>query len=305
MSIQRLSVRETYVLRRCRMAGLCVAMGWAAAADAAAAPVQGVIVTRNAGILEIVSHADPIVKAVMLLLLVASVATWALWFMKLSELKRARNDLRNDMAVLAPARSLAAAEAAVYPATKEMLKMAEAELAQAGPTPSRRAIAGVEERFSVQMPIIEARATHRILRGSNVIASIGATAPFVGLAGTVWGIMNSFLGIANAKSTSLAVVAPGIAEALFATALGLAVAIPAVLIYNSLARSIAGYRRQLNEVAVLAACVLSRELEQHDVAAGGGEATPASRWPGSSGVAGVSGGDGAAAGQPSATLQGR
>lgn len=274
----------------------------AAGAHAATAPVQGVIVTRNAGILEIVSHADPIVKAVMLLLLVASVATWALWFMKLSELKQARNALKNDMAVLAPARNLAAAEAAVYPATREMLKMAEAELAQAGPRPSRRAIAGVEERFSVQMPIIEARATHRVLRGSNVIASIGATAPFVGLAGTVWGIMNSFLGIANAKSTSLAVVAPGIAEALFATALGLAVAIPAVLIYNNLARSIAGYRRQLNEVAVLAACVLSRELEQHDLAAGGGEPVTAPRSSGSTSapLAGV----GVGAVQPTATADG-
>jgi biopolymer transport protein ExbB len=269
----------------------------------AAAPLKGVIVTRNAGILEIVSHADPIVKAVMLLLLVASVATWALWFMKLTELKQARNALNSDMAVLAPARSLAAAEAAVYPATKEMLRMAQIELAEAGPTPSRRAIAGVEERFSVQMPIIEARATHRVLRGSNVIASIGATAPFVGLAGTVWGIMNSFLGIANAKSTSLAVVAPGIAEALFATALGLAVAIPAVLIYNNLARSIAGYRRQLNEVAVLAACVLSRELEQHDVAAGGGQAAVASRWPAT--AAAAQSGASASLGQSSVNAQGR
>ena len=102
---------------------------------------------------------------------------------------------------------------------------------------------------------------HRILWGTNVLASIGAISPFVGLAGTVWGIMNSFMGISRSQSTSLAVVAPGIAEALMATAIGLAAAIPAVLIYNSLSRSIAGYRRLLNEVAVLSACVLSRENE--------------------------------------------
>ena len=81
-----------------------------------------------------------------------------------------------------------------------------------------------------------------VIRGTGVLATIGATAPFVGLFGTVWGIMNSFIGISKSHTTNLAVVAPGIAEALLATAIGLVAAIPAVVIYNVFARSIAGYR---------------------------------------------------------------
>src|SRR5262249_60286500 len=89
----------------------------------------------------------------------------------------------------------------------------------------------------------------RIPRATGVLATIGATAPFVGLAGTVWGIMNSFIGISKSHTTNLAVVAPGIAEALLATAFGLAAAIPAVGIYNVFARSIAGYRAGLGDAA--------------------------------------------------------
>ena len=81
-----------------------------------------------------------------------------------------------------------------------------------------------------------------MIRGTGILATIGATAPFVGLFGTVWGIMNSFIGISKPHTTNLAVVAPGIAEALLATALGLVAAIPAVVIYNMFSRSIAGYR---------------------------------------------------------------
>ena len=91
--------------------------------------------------------------------------------------------------------------------------------------------------------------SRRIARGTGVLATIGATAPFVGLFGTVWGIMNAFIGISEAHTTNLAVVAPGIAEALLATALGLVAAIPAVVIYNHLARSIAAYRALLGDAS--------------------------------------------------------
>ena len=89
---------------------------------------------------------------------------------------------------------------------------------------------------------VEAAMTRQISRGTGILATIGATAPFVGLFGTVWGIMNAFIGISESHTTNLAVVAPGIAEALLATAFGLVAAIPAVVIYNHLARVIAGYR---------------------------------------------------------------
>lgn len=238
----------------------------ALAATPAFAQTPSVAVTTNDGILQIIGHADPIVKGVMALLLAASIATWTLWIVKLRELRDAKKCLRKDIDALSRADTLADARVVQYHATREMIDLAAEELGRAGGAPSHRQIEGVEERVAVQLPMVEARAIHHMLSGTNILASIGAIAPFVGLAGTVWGIMNSFLGISRSHSTSLAVVAPGIAEALMATAIGLAAAIPAVLIYNSLSRSIAGYRRLLNEVAVLAACVLSRDSERAEIA---------------------------------------
>ena len=113
-----------------------------------------------------------------------------------------------------------------------------------------------------QLERIEGAMSRRILRGTGVLATIGATAPFVGLFGTVWGIMNSFIGISKSHTTNLAVVAPGIAEALLATALGLAAAIPAVVIYNMFARSIAGYRAGLGDAAAEVLRLVSRDLER-------------------------------------------
>src|SRR5208282_1650595 len=96
---------------------------------------------------------------------------------------------------------------------------------------------------------IEMAVGRKISRGTGVLATIGSTAPFVGLFGTVWGIMNSFVGISQSHTTNLAVVAPGIAQALLATAIGLVAAIPAVVIYNVFARSIAGYRALLADAS--------------------------------------------------------
>mgnify|MGYP002716936184 CR=1 FL=1 len=103
------------------------------------------------------------------------------------------------------------------------------------------------------------RTHERLAAGTGVLATIGSTAPFVGLFGTVWGIMNSFIGISEAQTTNLAVVAPGIAEALLATAIGLVAAIPAVVIYNHLTRSIAGYRALLGDASVMVMLLVSRE----------------------------------------------
>src|SRR5262249_599073 len=119
---------------------------------------------------------------------------------------------------------------------------------------------GIKERIASRLEAIEANYAPRILRGTAVLAAIGATAPFVGLFGTVWGIMDSFIGISKSHTTNLAVVAPGIAEALLATALGLAAAIPAVVIYNVFARSIAGYRAGLGDAAAEVLRLVSRDL---------------------------------------------
>jgi biopolymer transport protein ExbB len=101
-----------------------------------------------------------------------------------------------------------------------------------------------------------------MLKGTGVLATIGATAPFVGLFGTVWGIMNSFIGISKSHTTNLAVVAPGIAEALLATALGLVAAIPAVVIYNHFARRIAAYRALVADTSAAVMRVVSRDLSR-------------------------------------------
>jgi biopolymer transport protein ExbB len=101
-----------------------------------------------------------------------------------------------------------------------------------------------------------------MMRGTGVLATIGATAPFVGLFGTVWGIMNSFIGISKAQTTNLAVVAPGIAEALLATALGLVAAIPAVVMYNFFSRGIAGYRALNSDASAEILRIVSRDLDR-------------------------------------------
>jgi biopolymer transport protein ExbB len=121
---------------------------------------------------------------------------------------------------------------------------------------------GLKERIAWQLERIEIALARRITRGTGVLATIGATAPFVGLFGTVWGIMNSFIGISRAHTTNLAVVAPGIAEALLATALGLAAAIPAVVIYNVFARSITGYRGILGDASMHVMRLVSRDLDR-------------------------------------------
>jgi biopolymer transport protein ExbB len=123
--------------------------------------------------------------------------------------------------------------------------------------------AGIQDRIASRLKRIEARLARRMAAGTGVLATIGATAPFVGLFGTVWGIMNSFIGISNMQTTNLAVVAPGIAEALLATAAGLIAAIPAVVIYNLFARGIAAYRASLTDLGTAVERLVSRELD-HD-----------------------------------------
>jgi biopolymer transport protein ExbB len=121
---------------------------------------------------------------------------------------------------------------------------------------------GLKERIALQLERIEMAVSRRISRGTGVLATIGSTAPFVGLFGTVWGIMNSFIGISNAHTTNLAVVAPGIAQALLATAFGLVAAIPAVMIYNVLARQTAHYRAYLGDASAQVMRLVSRDLDR-------------------------------------------
>ncbi|RDV05834.1 tonB-system energizer ExbB [Undibacter mobilis] len=211
--------------------------------------------------------ADIVVKAVMIGLAFASVLTWTVWLAKLLELMLASGKLRRGIKALGGARSWDDATAA-FPANDSgvarLVREADAELKLSSDAVAPHPLSpdGVKERIASRFERVEAAAGRAMMRGTSILATIGATAPFVGLFGTVWGIMNSFIGISKAQTTNLAVVAPGIAEALLATALGLVAAIPAVVMYNFFSRWIAGYRALNADAAASIMRLVSREIER-------------------------------------------
>ena len=206
-------------------------------------------------------NADIVVKIVLVGLVVASLVTWTVWLAKTLELWKASRRARAALAVLGRSQSLADAHARLGQGREPVARLVQTAIDEvAGST--RADPAALKERVAWLLERVEHAAYRRIGRGMGVVASIGATAPFVGLFGTVWGIMNSFIGISTAHTTNLAIVAPGIAEALLATALGLFAAIPAVVIYNVLARAIAGYRSLLGDGAALVMRLVSRDLDR-------------------------------------------
>jgi biopolymer transport protein ExbB len=204
--------------------------------------------------------ADIIVKAVMIGLVFASVLTWTIWLAKTLELFAARRRLARAHDVLEAARSLGEAAQPASQASPQVARLISAVEGELRRSPDRRDAAGIKERIAARFERIEASVGRQMLRGTSILATIGATAPFVGLFGTVWGIMNSFIGISKLHTTNLAVVAPGIAEALLATAFGLAAAIPAVVIYNMFSRSIAQYRALYADTSVEIMTLVSRDL---------------------------------------------
>lgn len=212
---------------------------------------------------EMFLNAGPVVRGVMTLLAVASLLTWTVFIAKTVELLRARGRLRKAENALAEADTLDLGEEW----TRENRSIAHA-LVLAAETERQRSQDilddrdGLKERIVLHLERLEAAEGRHLLRGTGLLATIGATAPFVGLFGTVWGIMTSFTGIAASKATSLAVVAPGIAEALLATALGLVAAIPAVVIYNHLARQSAACRAQVADLTSLVMRLVSRDLSR-------------------------------------------
>jgi len=205
-------------------------------------------------------NADVVVKVVMVGLVIASVVTWTVWLAKTIELLKARRKLRSAVDALSAVKTLANARqsnieepvASFYAAAVDELRLSDGSMDKDG----------LKERIASRLERTEAAFSRRISRGTGVLATIGATAPFVGLFGTVWGIMNSFIGISKSHTTNLAVVAPGIAEALLATALGLAAAIPAVVIYNLFSRQITSYRAALADASATVLRLASRDLDR-------------------------------------------
>ena len=208
--------------------------------------------------------ADRVVKTVMIGLAFASLVTWTVWLAKTLELAGARVRAYRALNVVGNARTLGDAGRALEgrggPCAL-LVNAAQEEVRLSREVQGYASADGLKERVASRLSRIEAQAGRRMSRGTGVLATIGSTAPFVGLFGTVWGIMNSFIGISESQTTNLAIVAPGIAEALLATAIGLVAAIPAVVIYNVFARSITGYRQLLADASAGVERLVSRDVD--------------------------------------------
>jgi biopolymer transport protein ExbB len=209
--------------------------------------------------------ADYIVKAVMIGLAFASVVTWSVWLAKTIELLGARSKLMRDLRSVEGARSLEEANKTLENSGSDIAILTHAARDEIRRSQDAMIHDGVKERIASLFSRIEAAAARRMTRGTSILATIGSTAPFVGLFGTVWGIMNAFIGISKSQTTNLAVVAPGIAEALLATAMGLVAAIPAVMVYNMFSRSINSYRGLLGDGSAELMRMVSRDLNRAEM----------------------------------------
>ncbi|GIL40165.1 protein TolQ [Roseiterribacter gracilis] len=214
-------------------------------------------------------NADIIVKLVMIALLIASVWSWAIIFEKtirLRRLKAAADAFEDafwsggslDTLYERAIKKIKDPMTAVFAAGMREWKHAS----ERGLAPGHEVRAGLQQRIDRVMAVTIAREMGSVEKSIDVLASVSSTAPFVGLFGTVWGIMNSFNSIAASQNTSLAVVAPGIAEALFATAVGLVAAIPASVAYNKLSNAVANYGDRLDAFSSEFSAILSRHLEE-------------------------------------------
>jgi len=250
----------------------------APSADATTAPVEreGKFLKAAAAELRELSpwsmfkSADVLVKAVMIGLAFASLVTWTIFIAKMIELTFIQRKLRAALNKIGDARSLAEAQFALGAKGSVLSSLLAAAMREARLSAGISSDSGIKERAASSFAEIVRAEARRIRLGMGLLATIGATSPFVGLFGTVWGIMNSFIGISKSQTTNLAVVAPGIAEALLATAMGLVAAIPAVIIYNHFARVTKGYLELVGRASGAAGRLLSRDLDRTHVSSVGG-----------------------------------
>ena len=227
--------------------------------------MDAVATVTSFSFLDLFLKADWIVKSVMIGLAWASVWSWAVAIDKWLQIRKLEAGARVVEAALAEGRGIDAIEDSAKPgdamARVVAVGMAEARLARRIPNQTEVGLGRAIERMERVMQAATAREMARAERGLAILATIGSSAPFIGLFGTVWGIMNAFRGIAQSRDTNLAVVAPGIAEALFATALGLLAAIPAVIFYNWLAGSLDRFATRLDALSDDVIARVSRRLQ--------------------------------------------
>ena len=252
-------MRHRSPIQTCLLAPVSVVVAWLVTSSAALAQSEAAnpLLPRNLSPWGMFVNADVVVKAVMIGLAFASLVTWTIWLAKTIELRLAARSVRQRLKMLESGPQLSEALHACDGARDAVAQLVvsttrELELSD-GIVDD-----GLKERVALRLERVEAAMTRQVSRGVGILGTIGATAPFVGLFGTVWGIMNSFIGISEAHTTNLAVVAPGIAEALLTTAIGLVAAIPAVVIYNHLARVIGGYKASLGDASAQLLLMISR-----------------------------------------------
>ena len=228
----------------------------AAVATPAMAQAPNPLLPRNLSPWGMFLNADIVVKAVMIALALASLPTWTVWLAKTIELGAAQRVARRRLKKLEGASLDAVARGCEgrSDAVAQLVLSAARESELSGYVVDD----DFKERVALRLERVEAAMARQVSRGTGILATIGAVSPFVGLFGTVWGIMNAFIGISESHTTNLAVVAPGIAEALLTTAIGLVAAIPAVVIYNHLARVITGYRAVLGDASAMILLMISR-----------------------------------------------
>lgn len=219
--------------------------------------------THDLSVMGMYRAADVVVKSVMIGLLLASLVCWAVCILKSMQLKIAKRDAKKLLAHLVHSESFAQANQNLVQQKSDALQLLRAtehelKLTAKGPATDE----ALKERVVARLERVQASLSTHMNQGTGLLATIGSVAPFIGLFGTVWGIMNSFIGIAETQTTNLAVVAPGIAEALLATALGLVAAIPAVVMYNHFSRSITSYKAQLADILTAIMILVSRDLDR-------------------------------------------
>ena len=238
-----------------------------------AAALAGSVAADDLSMWNLFLNADPVVKAVLFILVLASFWCWTIIFEKVIRFRRllglaekfeeafwSGGSLEElfDRVGNRPDHPMAAIFAAAMSEWRR-------SLTHGLPAAAKGLSVGLHQRITQAMQLTLDREVDHLERYMNVLATVGSTAPFVGLFGTVWGIMNSFQSIAASKNTSLAIVAPGIAEALFATALGLLAAIPAVVAYNKLSTDLNRYEGRLEVFSAEFSAVLSRQLDEEAI----------------------------------------
>lgn len=235
------------------------------------AEVAGNVAASDMSILSLVGHADLLVKTVMLLLLLASMWSWTIIFDKFLKFRSALAKTERFEKVFWSGQLLDQLYeriqnrvdhpmAAVFVAA--MQEWSRRDASQVSTESANHLFVGIKERIFQAMQVASNREMEKLEKNLSFLATVGSASPFIGLFGTVWGIMNSFQSIAASKNTTLAVVAPGIAEALLATAVGLFAAIPAVIFYNMFSSKLNNMTGRIEDFSSELGALLSRELDQ-------------------------------------------